>query len=683
MSSSMASLVAPLSLAILMVSGCAGVTPGSSSAGGSNAITVQVVKADTTTIDQSFTFTGDVKPSSSVDVLPKQSGRIVSEPVSVGSVVKAGDTIAQLDHVALDLSLEQAQAQLQGAQAKLATIQAGPRAENVAIAQVGVDNAQQKLQAMLNGSRQQQIDQAQQAVNAAQARLGALTNPRPETVAQARLSVQQAQEKLDALQHPRPETVQQAQLSLDQVKQKLATVQAAGRPEAIGQAQSNLQAAQARLQALKNGLRPEDVTTLQLAVSQAKNALLAAQATRDGLCNVPYSHVQFQCDAAQAQVNAAQTAVDQANANLAAKTAAPAQTDLQQAQAAVDQAQQALQLAKSPYTAQDLQQAQNAVSIAQQQLALAQKPASPQDLAQAQNGVGLAQQQLALASRPGSPQDVAQAQAAVAQAQDQLSLARQPYTDQDIALAKNAVAQAQQQLALAKQPYTEQDAQAAQAVVAQAQAAVDSIKQSIRDTTVTAPIDGVVTQKSLDVGAMAAAAGPAPSTPIVTIATQAVKVQVPVDASQVTFLKQGQPATITGGSLGAASLPAVVTTIYPTGDPKNRTFAVDLAPKEQAAQLLPGTFVRVIVTTAEHQNVTAVPNAAVVQRAGKSYVFSVQDSVARLVPVGIGLASDQMTEITSGISPGAAVVVQGQQDLNDGDRVKAVAGQPLASAGQG
>lgn len=679
MNSSMARLIGALSLAALVVSGCAGVA---GLAGASNsAVTVQVAKADTTTIDQTFTFTGDVKPASSVDVLPKQSGRIVSEPVSVGSVVKAGDTIAQIDHVALDLSLEQAQAQLQGAQAKLATIQAGPRAEQVAIAQLNVDNAQQKLQAMLNGSRQQQIDQARQTVSAAQARLSALQNPRSETVAQAQLNVKQAQEKLDALQHPRPETVQQAQLTLDQAKQKLATIQAGGRPEAVGQAQANLDAAQARLQSLKNGLRPEDVTTLQLAVAQAKNALLAAQAARDGMCNVPFSHVQFQCDAAQAQVNAAQTAVDQANANLAAKTAAPTQTDLQQAQAAVDQAQQALQLAKSPYTAQDVQQAQDAVKTAEQQLALAQKPASPQDIAQAQNAVSLAQQQLALASRPGSPQDVQQAQAAVAQAQDQLSLAQQPYTDQDIALAKNAVAQAQQQLALAKQPYTDQDLQSAQAVVAQAQAQVDSIKQAIQDATVTAPIDGIVTQKSLDVGAMATAAGPIPSTPIVTIATQAVKVQVPVDATQVTYLKEGQPATITGTSLGDAAVPATVATIYPTGDPKNRTFAVDLAPKDQNGRLKPGTFVRVTVTAAEHQNVTAVPNAAIVQRSGKSFVFAVQDGVAKLVPVGVGLTSGQLTEITSGLSAGQQVVVQGQQDLNDGDRVKAVAGPPVASAG--
>jgi multidrug efflux pump subunit AcrA (membrane-fusion protein) len=43
--------------------------------------------------------------------------------------------------------------------------------------------------------------------------------------------------------------------------------------------------------------------------------------------------------------------------------------------------------------------------------------------------------------------------------------------------------------------------------------------------------------------------------------------------------------------------------------------------------------------------------------------------VAKQVPVGLGLATDRLTEITSGIEPGAQVVTQGQQDLADGDKV--------------
>ena len=82
MNSRLGRLIGPLTLSVLVVAGCAGGTPGSSGTSSTTAVTVQVAKADTTTIDQAFTFTGDVKPASSVEVLPKQSGRIVTESVA-------------------------------------------------------------------------------------------------------------------------------------------------------------------------------------------------------------------------------------------------------------------------------------------------------------------------------------------------------------------------------------------------------------------------------------------------------------------------------------------------------------------------------------------------------------------------------------------------------------------------
>src|SRR5579859_2450225 len=215
-------------------------------------VSVAVAPAEKANVTQTFTYTGDVKATSEISVMPKQSGRIVTMPVEVGSQVSAGDLIAALDHTTLDLTLQQAQAGLLAAQAKLATVQAGPRDENVRQAELNVDTAQSRLQNMINGPKAASVAQGEAAVDATRQRLDALRHPRPETVAQAQLNIDQAQQKLDAIQHPRLETVTQAQLNVDQAKQKLATVQAGGKPDTVGQAQANLVAAQARLQALKN-----------------------------------------------------------------------------------------------------------------------------------------------------------------------------------------------------------------------------------------------------------------------------------------------------------------------------------------------------------------------------------------------------------------------------------------------
>jgi HlyD family secretion protein len=550
-------LLAGMLIAAVVLAGC---SQKPATAPAALATSVQVAPSKQTDLRQALTYTGDVKPVSQIDVLPKGSGRITALSVAVGSKVQAGDVIAQLEHTTLDLALQQAQAQLLTAQAHLDTVKAGPRAENVAQAQANVDVAQSRLQTLLNG--------------------------------------------------PKAAAVAQAQAAVDQAQQHLNSVKSGSRAESISQAQANLSAAQARLDALKNGPRPEVIAQLQLAVSQAKNALFAAQASRDGTCGSKFTPG-YACQAANAQVDAAQTAVDQANQALKTQTAPPTATDLQQAQAAVDQAQAALQLAQKPYTAEDLKTAQ----------------------------------------------------AQVDQALQGLALVKQPYTDEDIRQAKDAVDVAQQQLALAKAPYTDQDLETAQAGVAQAQAGVDQAKQAVADATITAPIAGVITQKLLDVGAMAA-----PTQPIVSIATSDVKVTVAAEDTQVANLKIGQPCTIAGPALGDQVVTAKVTNISPSGDAKSRTFAVEVTPDATNASLLSGMFVQVTLNAVEHKGVVAVPTQALVERGGKYFVYVVNQNIAHLTPVTVGLADTSQTEV-NGIPAGTNVVIQGQDQLTDGDHV--------------
>src|SRR5437867_5530124 len=63
--------------------------------------------------------TGTVEPIDLVEVKSKASGQIVRMPVQVGSVVKAGDLLAQIDKVDVQNQYDQAAAALQAAQTKV------------------------------------------------------------------------------------------------------------------------------------------------------------------------------------------------------------------------------------------------------------------------------------------------------------------------------------------------------------------------------------------------------------------------------------------------------------------------------------------------------------------------------------------------------------------------------------
>src|SRR5262245_49426656 len=149
------------------------------------------VSADTAKrgdIQQSLAYSGDIRAREQISVLPKGSGRIERLLVDVGSRVKAGDTIAVLEQDNAEVAVYQARATLAGAQAKLATLQAGPRAEDVAAAQAAVNQQVARLQNLRTGGRIEDVRSAEAAFAAAQAKLQALQNGADDGVRQAQQS---------------------------------------------------------------------------------------------------------------------------------------------------------------------------------------------------------------------------------------------------------------------------------------------------------------------------------------------------------------------------------------------------------------------------------------------------------------------------------------------------------------
>lgn len=506
-----------------------------------------------TTISGTVAYSGNVEPLASVTILPKIAGQITVLNVDVGSVVKKGEVIAELDHAALDAQVAQARAAVAVAASKLASLEAGSRPETIAEARANLQAAQATLAVMEQGGRPENVAAAQGNLTAALARLRSLQQGRAQMVAQAR---------------------------------------------------ANLAAAQARLQALKAGPTPAQLAVAQQAVEAAKDAAYAANVTKDGACNP--RNPAYLCQAAQAQADAAATAVNQARAQLAVLTSPP----------------------------------------------------TPQQLAQAQAAVDAAQAQLALAARPGSATDLAAAQGAVQAAQAQLALAKAPYTAADLAKAQAAVAVAQQQLRLAEHPTTPEDLAAAQAALQQAQAGLTAATVARSEATITAPINGVVATRQLAVGSLAA-----PGTPIVTVIDPRVEVVVNVDASSAELIKTGQPATITTEALPGTAIPGTVTTVAPALDPRTRTLMVKITPRAPATGLKAGMLVTVTLVTVTHRGVLAVPSAAIVQRNGQPTVYVVVNGRAEPRVVQTGLSDGQRTEITSGLRPGEIIVVSGQDRL--------------------
>ncbi len=259
---------------------------------------------------------------------------------------------------------------------------------------------------------------------------------------------------------------------------------------------------------------------------------------------------------------------------------------------------------------------------------------------------------------------VSAAQAALAGAESRLKQLQGGATEEEIKVVESSVTQAQQQLQLAANPYTRHDLEMSKAGVQQSQAAVDLAELALRESVIVSHVDGVVAEKLQSVGALVS-----PQTPIVSVISSDVELVLGVEEEQIGRVREGQKVEVTTSAYPEELFPAKVAVIAPSADSKTRTFQVRIRPEDQDGRLRQGMFAQVKIITQEKDKVVLVPKEAVITRSGESSVFVVNGDLAQARTVKLGLSHNGVVEVTIGLEPGEEIVVAGQSELRDGDRI--------------
>src|SRR5689334_14440460 len=231
-------------------------------------------------IAATLVYSGNVQSRSQVNVVPKITGRVERLYVDIGDEVRQGEVIAELDRAALDAQVQQAEAAVSVAQARLQQVQAGSKEEDIEAAAAAVRSAEARLDQARAGGRVEQIAGARAQVGQAQSRLDALlAGPKPDdataldaAIDQSRSQVDQSRAQLAAAQA----TLTEARFRLDQARAGLGGPNT--RAEDIAAAQASLNAARSRLDNLRAGARPEDIRSAELAVDRTRVNVASANA---------------------------------------------------------------------------------------------------------------------------------------------------------------------------------------------------------------------------------------------------------------------------------------------------------------------------------------------------------------------------------------------------------------------
>jgi RND family efflux transporter MFP subunit len=280
-----------------------------------------------------------------------------------------------------------------------------------------------------------------------------------------------------------------------------------------------------------------------------------------------------------------------------------------------------------------------------------------------------AQARRARAEGAAADQDVIAAAAERQAAEAALALARSTLARIDGLHAKRSATP--QELDDATAALRAAEARAAGAV-ARAQAAVSGVEgaraaSEAADTTesfsrIVAPFDGVVSEKMVEPGNMAA-----PGTPLMRIEdTRGFRVDVRVDESRIGQIAPGAAVTVSLDA-GPDGVPRVtsgtVTEVGRTVDADARSFLVKIElPADRG--LRSGMFGRARFSTQPRRALT-VPEAALVHRGQVTSVFVVEKDIAR-----VRLVSVSRSEVLAGLSEGDVVIVTPPATMTDGRRVK-------------
>ncbi len=276
---------------------------------------------------------------------------------------------------------------------------------------------------------------------------------------------------------------------------------------------------------------------------------------------------------------------------------------------------------------------------------------------------------------------LARADADVQNARVQVTDATQKYDRAQALDAKQLVARSDLDAARVAVAVAGAQLKGVEAQRVQAQAALDQSRVNREHTVIAAPIDGIVIERSVDVGQTVAATMSSPTLFTIAADLSEMQLQIQVDEADIGGVQTGQSVTFTVDAYPGETFTGVTTQVrlQPTVVENVTTYLVVARVPNRDLQLKPGMTANTHIETARRDGVVRVPNTALRFRpsaedlatlgveqgaqpaarasAGGARVWVNEDGSVRPVVVQVGLSDGQLSEITAGdLAEGATVV---------------------------
>lgn len=244
-------------------------------------------------------------------------------------------------------------------------------------------------------------------------------------------------------------------------------------------------------------------------------------------------------------------------------------------------------------------------------------------------------------------------------------------TTADLEAAKQSDKAAQYQVKAAQS-----NVSAAKAQVLAALADVKRLEAKQGFKNVTAPFDGVITVRKVDPGALITEGSSSSNLELFQMAKlDKLRIYISVPQRVARYLKPGMEADILVPEFPERKFVGKVTNVSGALDPNTRTRQTEIRMDNLDHALLPGMYADVKVSGLREAPWIRVAGTCLVARPDGQFVAVVKDGKVHFQPVSIGRDYGSQVEIRTGLEGNEQVIISPNDDLRDGDPVKATPAQ--------
>ena len=276
-------------------------------------------------------------------------------------------------------------------------------------------------------------------------------------------------------------------------------------------------------------------------------------------------------------------------------------------------------------------------------------------------------QLMATIETPELDQQLQVAQADLKASQANLDLANITSTRYQNLLKSNSVSKQETDVAVGT-------AASKQAAVEASMAAVRRLEQLQSFEQVYAPFDGVITRRDTDIGDLitGGTSGGNAKELFHLAAITKLRVFVAVPEAYSGIVRDGGTATLTLDEFPGQTFEGVIARNASAIDPASRTLNVEVDVPNPTGKLLPGAYAIVHFKVPTAAASLTIPSNTLLFRAQGMQVGVVRDGKVQLVPVKISQDHGSTVEVSSGLTPQDAIVLDPSDSLQTGQPVKVV-----------